>query len=87
VRIYGVISGKFDRITKCTMVVEITKIVMFRIFASPRKEVDAFGKKVKLADALRSSQNSRIEESLKLSETALVPPTGNSTSVTNRKQH
>ena len=45
-RNYEVISEKFDRITKCTMVVETTKIVAFEIFASPRKEFDAFGKKV-----------------------------------------
>jgi len=40
-RNYEVISGKLDRITNWTMVVETTKIVIFQIFASPMKEVDA----------------------------------------------
>jgi hypothetical protein len=57
------------------MVVETTKIAMFQLFASPRKEVDVFGKKVKLAGALPSSRNSCLVESRKLSKTALVPPT------------
>jgi len=35
-----------DRITRCTVAVETIKMVMFHIFSSPRKVVDAFGKKV-----------------------------------------